>query len=382
MIRISAKNLKKEYFLKKRGFLGEKKTKVALSDVSFCIYSGETVGIIGRNGSGKSTLLKIICSITKPTDGKIMVDGRISALLELGAGFHPEYSGIENIYLSGNIMGLTKNETKKIIPQILQFADIGEYAYQPVRTYSDGMFLRLAFAVAICSQPDILIIDEALAVGDFLFRAKCYNKIMELKKKGITILLVTHDNDAVRKICDRAIWIDKGKIIADGDVQKVTSAYMEAKVTGECLGINGFAGGMINRFGSFVGAIEKVECPEIWKYGENVTIRIYLNLPLIDEKGLNLSVSVRNLQGLDILVIDAEEGGAKLVPNAKQWVEFKFKNQLISGEYFLAIGLENREDNPISYYDYCDGAAVVKVDGGTELFGIFHTKAEVKSYGK
>ena len=184
----------------------------ALKGISFEIYKGETIGIIGKNGSGKSTLLKIITGVLTATSGKVETYGKIAALLELGAGFNPEFTGIENIYLNGTMMGYNRDEIQKKVPSILEFADIGTFAYQPVKTYSSGMFVRLAFAVAISVEPDILIVDEALSVGDIFFQQKCYYKIKQMIKKGINVLFVSHDLDAVRNMCDRAIVLDKGGI--------------------------------------------------------------------------------------------------------------------------------------------------------------------------
>ena len=177
----------------------------ALKDVSLDIYKGETVGIIGTNGSGKSTILKIITGVLHETSGTVQVNGRISALLELGAGFNMEYNGIENIYLNGTMIGFSEKEIDEKLQDILDFADIGDYVYQPVKTYSSGMFVGLAFAVAINIDPEILIVDEALSVGDVFFQAKCYRKFEEFKKKGKTILFVSHDLSAISKYCDRAI---------------------------------------------------------------------------------------------------------------------------------------------------------------------------------
>ena len=234
---ISVKNVSKVYNSRKSpckfagGLFAIENKKYALKDISFNIDKGECVGIIGANGSGKSTLLKLLCGVTAATEGEIRAEGKISALLELGTGFNPEYTGISNIYLNGTLQGLSKKETKALIPYITDFADIGEYIEKPVKTYSDGMFLRLAFACAIATEPDILIVDEALAVGDFAFRQKCFSKIRELKEKGTTILMVSHDIDTIRRFCGRVIWLDKGTLRADGEVSAVSSAYMES-VTG------------------------------------------------------------------------------------------------------------------------------------------------------
>lgn len=202
----------------------------ALKDVSLDIYKGETVGIIGTNGSGKSTILKIITGVLHETEGTVQVNGRISALLELGAGFNMEYNGIENIYLNGTMIGFSEKEIDEKLQDILDFADIGDYVYQPVKTYSSGMFVRLAFAVAINIDPEILIVDEALSVGDVFFQAKCYRKFEEFKKKGKTILFVSHDLSAISKYCDRAILLNQGVKLGEGSPKEMIDAYKQVLV--------------------------------------------------------------------------------------------------------------------------------------------------------
>lgn len=202
----------------------------ALKDISFEVKKGETLGIIGINGSGKSTILKIITGVLSPTSGNVIVNGRISALLELGAGFNMEYSGIENIYLNGTMLGYTKKEIDEKLNNILEFADIGDYVYQPVKTYSSGMFVRLAFAVAINIDPEILIVDEALSVGDIFFQAKCYKKFEEFMKQGKTIIFVSHDLNSINKYCKRAILLNKGEKLADGKPKEVIDIYKKLLV--------------------------------------------------------------------------------------------------------------------------------------------------------
>ncbi|MDD1505869.1 ABC transporter ATP-binding protein [Lysinibacillus sp. CNPSo 3705] len=196
----------------------------ALNDINFEIKKGESVGIIGKNGSGKSTLLKIITGVLNPTSGEIKVEGHISAILELGAGFNPEYTGMQNIFLSGTIMGYSREQMEKKVPEIVEFADIGEFIHQPVKNYSSGMYVRLAFSVAISVDPEVLIIDEALSVGDIRFQQKCLRKIEELKKEK-TILFVSHDLLQLSKFCDRLIWINEGHLIADGDPEDISKKY-------------------------------------------------------------------------------------------------------------------------------------------------------------
>ena len=197
----------------------------ALNRLSFRVKKGETVGIIGTNGSGKSTILKIITGVLTPTTGEVVVDGKISALLELGAGFNMDYTGIENIYMNGTMMGYTKKEMDAKLQDILDFAEIGDFVYQPVKTYSSGMFVRLAFALAINVDPEILIVDEALSVGDVFFQSKCYRRMEEIRKKGTTILMVTHDMGSIIKYCDRVVLLNKGEFIAEGPAGRVVDMY-------------------------------------------------------------------------------------------------------------------------------------------------------------
>lgn len=224
---IAVKNVCKIYKLydkpmdRMKEALGLTKTKKykehrALDNVSFDVKQGECVGIIGTNGSGKSTILKIITGVLNPTSGSVEVDGRISALLELGAGFNQEYSGMENIYLNGTMNGFSKSEIDARMADILDFADIGDYVYQPVKTYSSGMFVRLAFSVAINIEPEILIVDEALSVGDVFFQAKCYHKFEEFKQMGKTIIIVSHDLSSIAKYCDRVILLNQGVKLGEG----------------------------------------------------------------------------------------------------------------------------------------------------------------------
>lgn len=239
-VAIEARNIVKVYKLydklRDRMFdafgLGKKKHKLyyALNGVSLKVYQGETVGIIGTNGSGKSTLLKIITGVLNQTSGEITVNGRISALLELGAGFNMEYNGIENIYLNGTMMGFSEKEIDAKLPEILEFADIGDYVYQPVKTYSSGMFVRLAFAVAINIEPEILIVDEALSVGDVFFQAKCYHKFEEFKAMGKTIIFVSHDLGSISKYCDRVFLLNKGNLLGEGSPKEMIDAFKRVLV--------------------------------------------------------------------------------------------------------------------------------------------------------
>ena len=214
----------------------------ALNDVDFSIRKGETVGILGKNGAGKSTLLKIITGVLNPTEGNVVVDGNVSALLELGAGFNPEYTGMENIYLNGAMMGMSREDIEQKVDGIVSFADIGDFIYQPVKSYSSGMFARLAFAVAISSEPEILIVDEALSVGDTKFQIKCMDHMKKMMEGGTTVLFVSHDINAIRRFCKRAIWIHQGCVIEDGEVNRVADRYMDFLKMNELDYENTFAG--------------------------------------------------------------------------------------------------------------------------------------------
>lgn len=198
---------------------------VALNGISLSVEQGDAIGILGRNGSGKSTLLKIITGVLTPTSGTIDIKGKISAILELGAGFNPEYTGRENIYLNGLMMGYSREKMEGKIDSVIEFADIGDFINQPVKLYSSGMFARLAFAVSINVEPDILIVDEALAVGDTRFQTKCIDKMKELKKSGTTILFVSHASEQVKRFCNKAVWIRNGQIEAQGDSSEIVDLY-------------------------------------------------------------------------------------------------------------------------------------------------------------
>lgn len=237
---IQIKNLKKFYNLYKSPkdrfleTLSVRKRKyhtefAALNGISFDVIKGEVMGVIGTNGAGKSTLLKIITGVLSATSGTVEINGKVSALLELGAGFNQECTGIENIYLNGRMMGYSKKEMNDRLKAIVDFADIGDFIEQPVKTYSSGMFARLAFSVAINVEPDILIVDEALSVGDIFFQNKCFKKFDELKQKGVTILFVSHDIGSVRQMCSRVLWLEKGKQKAFGEASIICDMYMDEK---------------------------------------------------------------------------------------------------------------------------------------------------------
>jgi len=198
----------------------------ALKGVSLSVRRGEAVGIIGRNGAGKSTLFKVMCGVLRPERGTVEIRGRISPLIELEAGFHPELTGIENIYLNGAIYGMSRREVQRKLPQIVEFSGLGKFIHSPIRTYSSGMQARLGFSLAINVDADILLVDEVLAVGDAEFQEKCYRRIKEMRQEGVTIVYVSHNLDSVIDICDRALWLDRGEIIMEGDPEEVVGNYL------------------------------------------------------------------------------------------------------------------------------------------------------------
>ena len=224
-----ANTLKEKLLFWKRG---NKEVRTVLKDISLDIKKGDTVALIGTNGSGKSTLLKLMTKIIYPTSGRVQTKGKLTSLLELGAGFHPDFSGRENIYFNASIFGMSKEEIDRRLNDIISFSELEEFIDNPVRTYSSGMYMRLAFSVAINVDADILLIDEILSVGDQRFQDKCFERLTELRDSDKTIVIVTHNLNSIRKLCTRAIWIKDGKVNMDGDTNEVVDKYLE-EVTGD-----------------------------------------------------------------------------------------------------------------------------------------------------
>ena len=348
------------------GFHVDAREHYALKHVNFEIRKGETVGIIGTNGSGKSTILKIITGVLNPTGGEVNVDGRISALLELGAGFNMEYTGIENVYLNGTMLGFTKEEIDERLDNILEFADIGDFVNQPVKSYSSGMFVRLAFAVAINIDPEILIVDEALSVGDVFFQAKCYRKFEDFKKEGKTILFVSHDLGSITQYCDRAILLNQAEKIFEGKPKEAVDIYKKV---------------LVHQFDpseletdSRMNDVEDVSAnwkdsvvvnPKLIEYGEKIAE--ITDYAILDDKGLitntlmkgsTFSVrmkvdfheeikepiyafTIKNLQGIEItgtntMYEKADVKGKK--EGESQEITFTQKLDLQGGEYLISLG--------------------------------------------
>ncbi|MBR1900347.1 MAG: ABC transporter ATP-binding protein [Lachnospiraceae bacterium] len=356
------------------------KEKHALNHVDFEVRKGETVGIIGTNGSGKSTMLKLITGVLTPTSGKIDVDGRISALLELGAGFNMEYTGIENVYLNGTMIGFTKEEIDQRLQSIIDFADIGDYINQPVKSYSSGMFVRLAFAVAINIDPEILIVDEALSVGDVFFQSKCYRKFEDFKREGKTILFVSHDLSAISRYCDRAVLLNQGDKIFEGSPKEAIDIYKKVLVDQFHKGTgtsDAERNGQDENSGEASGNREPMwkdmfpANPSLVEYGEkNAEIVDY---GLYDEKGLPTSnflkgseftvkmkiraketvlepifaFTIKNLKGIEICGTNTTMEKIP-VPTMKAGdehvVTFRQKIDLQGGEYLLSLGCTGYQD--------------------------------------
>lgn len=388
----------------------------ALSDISFNVKKGETVGIIGTNGSGKSTILKIITGVLTPTNGSVRVSGVISALLELGAGFNMDYTGIENVYMNGTMMGFTRSQMEKKLPDILEFADIGDFVYQPVKTYSSGMFVRLAFALAINVEPEILIVDEALSVGDVFFQAKCYRRMEEIRKGGTTILMVTHDMGSVIKYCDRVVLLNKGHFVSEGAPGKMVDLYkkilanqMDA-LEEELEEMNDFSGGITGQPDSHVyeGLMKDrlTINPSRTEYG-NGKAEIY-DLGLFDEQGnlTNLllkgeyftikekirfyeniqapifTYTIKDKKGADLTGTNTMFEGADIKP-VKQGdeyeVTFRQKMTLQGGEYLISMSCTGFEQGEHTVYHRLYDVANITVISNKNTVGVYDMESEVEA---
>ena len=379
----------------------------ALNHINFEVKKGETVGIIGTNGSGKSTMLKLITGVLTPSSGEIQVDGRISALLELGAGFNMEYTGIENIYLNGTMIGFSRNEIDEKMQEILDFADIGEFVHQPVKSYSSGMFVRLAFAVAININPEILIVDEALSVGDVFFQAKCYRKFEEFKQQGKTILFVSHDLGSITKYCDRAILLNKGEKIFEGTPKETVDIYKKVLV-------NQFEpseletdedANDITKFSKDKDWKKSIQVnPELIEYGEKSAEII--DYALLDENGLitntfmkgtGFSVrmkiqahkevkepifafTIKNLQGIELTGTNTTYEKVKVPPMEPgdiREVTFTQRLDLQGGEYLVSLGCTGYQDGDFQVFHRLYDVCSLTVISDKNTVGYYDMNSEV-----
>ncbi len=357
----------------------------ALKDVSFQIQKGETVGIIGTNGSGKSTILKIITGVLSQTSGSLAVNGRISALLELGAGFNMEYTGMENIYLNGTMLGFSEEEIQERLPDILAFADIGEYITQPVKMYSSGMFVRLAFAVAINIDPEILIVDEALSVGDVFFQAKCYRKFEDFKKSKKTIVFVSHDLSSISRYCDRVILLNQGEILDEGSPRDMVDLYKQVLVgqnknasvratattvpqgfsknpncleygTREAVIVSAFVEDQAGRPSNTIRKMEPFAIHMTVHFQENVDDVIY-------------AFTIKDMRGTEITGTNTMFEGIPVPPKKKgetQAVTFRQVMNLQGGDYLLSLGCTGYKNGEFvvyhRMYDLCSITVVSAKD--------------------
>lgn len=388
----------------------------ALRDVSFEVERGTTTGIIGPNGSGKSTLLQIITGTLEPTHGNVWVDGRIAALLELGAGFNLEFTGIENIFMNASLMGFSRKETEARLPEIARFAEIGDFIHQPVKTYSSGMYVRLAFATAVSSDPQILIIDEALSVGDALFQHRCLRRIKEMQERGTTILFVSHDAAAIRELCSNAILLNEGKIEASGETLQVLNRYQrlimehEKAYNQHWLNENGsIAAGDADRVitNSALG-VRDPNLKSTYRHGDG-TAEI-LSATLVDasgqaldfvDSGTPLTVRIRAKFNSDVekpvvgFLLRNRHGvhayGANTEQKQLQWeraakgevveVSFDFDCWLGNDLYSLSVAVHSEAGKS---YDWLDGVHFFRVASPTPLEGIANLNATVsmESFGR
>lgn len=417
----------------------------ALKDLSFNVKKGEILGIMGRNGAGKSTLLKIITGILEPTSGKVEVSGRISSLLELGTGFNMEYTGLANIYFYGTLMGFSKAQMDRKLDDIIRFAEIGDYIGQVVKTYSSGMFARLAFSCAINVEPEILIVDEILSVGDMRFQAKCFNKFKEFKEQGVTILYVGHDVGMMRTFCDTCIWLNNGELIASGEPTYITAQFTEFMYLDDISDFTSYKKyknekkkdslngerekfiensqqdktnlvydknedsvldedlsnpqiciksrvddkskfkGCLAHWGTNIGQItsvrimgeDNIERNHFSPY-EKMKIEICFKDDFeVERKNLSLAFSIKNKEGTDLFVKTTYDENIVIEKAERHCVTFEFVTMLATGEYYIVIALENRENINPTYFEYIEGVKYFKVFSDKKIFGIYDVETVV-----
>ena len=362
-----------------------------LRDINFSISPGEAVGIIGQNGAGKSTLLKIMTGTTQPTQGEYHVRGRVSALLELGMGFHPDFTGRQNAYTSGQILGIDNQEITRLMPEIGAFAEIGDYIDQPTRTYSSGMLVRLAFAVATVVRPEVLIVDEALSVGDAYFQHKCFDRIRKFKEEGTTLLFVSHDPSAVKSLCDRAILLDKGRLVREGTPEEILDYYnaviAKASSDYEIKQSRGNSKGVVTRSGNELVTINNVK---VLLNGKDVTtVQVGETVQIVVEFEANtevinptIGILLKDRLGNHIFGTNTYHLGLELGrcrAGDKRSVAFFVPLNLGTGHYSLTVAAHEEYSHLQGNYDWWDHAATLQVIHGKEEFftGVCYLETEV-----
>ena len=339
----------------------------ALKDISFEVKSGESIGIIGKNGAGKSTLLKILTGVLSSSSGKVEVKGRIAALLELGAGFNPELSGIDNIYFQGAIQGFTRDQMEKKVPEIVAFADIGEFVFQSVKTYSSGMFARLAFAIAVSVEPEIFIVDEALAVGDLAFQEKSLSKLKEMSKQGVVIILVSHSLPMIRNFCSKAIWLDEKEVRLFDDSSIVCEAYKKH--------LQPFSRSLDSR-NCWLSENERkrsIAFQEIsveekqYRLSEDIVIRVKIK-SFINVAKFGIGVIVRNSSGEIITVYNTTREDVYLDEKTENVLLKIVENDFTEGIYFLSFSII--DDKATFSYDAVEEAVSFYVSTPRNKFGL------------
>jgi lipopolysaccharide transport system ATP-binding protein len=392
MGQLRVRNLGKAYkrYARKQGRLlewlgrpAQHELRWVLRDASFDVTAGESVGIVGANGAGKSTLLKLIAGTTQPTEGCVEIEGTVSALLELGIGFHPEFTGRQNVYMAGSIRGLPPQRVSDLMAGIEAFAEIGDYLDQPVRTYSSGMQVRLAFSVATAIRPDILIVDEALSVGDAYFSHKSFDRIRQFRNEGTTLLFVSHDPGAVKTLCDRAILIDQGKVLRDGTPNAVLDYYnamIAVQHADFSIRQTEFeAGEWVTRHGSHEARIQNVALlsggasVRALRWGEPATIRINV---LVEKEipELTAGILLRDRMGNDIFGTNTFHCGAPrrdLIQGQALAVDFDIESlQLGAGTFSITAALHSKDSHVTANYDWWDRALVFQVVPGDGAPGV------------
>ncbi len=377
----------------------------ALRDISFDVRRGECVGVIGRNGSGKSTLLQIIAGTLTPTAGEIEIRGRVAALLELGSGFNPDFTGRENVFMNGTVLGLTPRQIEEKFDQIAAFADIGDFIEQPIKTYSSGMVVRLAFAVQVMVEPEFLIVDEALAVGDAAFQMKCMAHMQHLMDKGTTILLVSHSIQTVRTFANRAIWLDQGRVREAGPSPEITSMYMEYLFSGNTGGRSTPSGqpdtpedeqggarllplnyegrtDALRRWGSGEIQVERFSiagdqsgATPLFNHLEwiSVTFQARVKQMPAGADAIAVAMGLRDARGIDLIAVSSAERAqiwTEVAPGDLLEARFGFENSLNPGEYMLVLAVEYFIEGKRQYCDYIENAILIQVVSDRRHYGL------------